>query len=147
MLNFERRFSPNKIALHDGAWIVSIALVAFLMLVNDAAWSIVGMALVYLLMALHVLLQHKNLYGDRDLLGPRLMMGGAWLVSLIFVVVMPVVALVNYGIYARDIRRKFSNREYRTAWTAYMRILGVTVAALMIYVFKIYISVPTFEAP
>lgn len=116
----------------------SIALVTVLMLFNDAAWSVVGMNLIYILVSLHVLAQHKLLYGERDIWGKRMAMSGAWIVSVFFVAVMPVVAMVNYGICARDIKRKFGNKEYKIAWTAYMRILGLTVFALMVYALKIY---------
>lgn len=139
--NFERSFSPGKILIHDGAWIGSIAMVSVCMLLNDAIWSLVGMNLIYILVALHVLVQHKNLYGERDIWGKRLFLFGAWVVSIFLVAVMPVVALINYGICARDIKRKFSDKEYRMAWTAYMRILGLCAVSLLIYAYKVYVTV------
>lgn len=136
--NFERQFSPGQLYIHDGAWIGSIALILILMIFNDVSWSLVGMNLIYILMALHVLAQHRNLYGDRDIWGKRLFMFGAWILSIFLVAVMPVVALINYGICARDIKRRFSAKEYKMAWTAYMRIIGLCGLALLVYAYKVY---------
>ncbi|MCD8498308.1 MAG: hypothetical protein LRZ85_09750 [Alphaproteobacteria bacterium] len=136
--NFERKFSPGQLYIHDGAWIASIVLVTFLMLFNDVAWSVAGMNLIYIILGAHILTQHQNLYGNTDIWIKRLLMFGAWVVSIFLVAVMPVVALINYGICARDIKKRFSNKEYKTAWTAYMRILGLTVFALAIYGFKVF---------
>jgi hypothetical protein len=139
--NFERSFSPGKLLIHDGAWIASIALVSVCMLLNDAAWSVVGMNLIYILVALHVLAQHKNLYGERDIWGKRLFMFGSWIVSIFLVAVMPIVALINYALCARDIKKRFSDKEYRLAWTAYMRILALCAVSLLIYAYKVYAAV------
>lgn len=136
--NFERQFSPGQLMIHDGGWIASIAVVIGFMLFNDIAWSVVGMNLIYILVGLHVLAQHKNLYGARDLWGKRLLILGAWAASIFLVAVMPVVALINYGICARDIKKRYGDKEYRAAWTAYMRILGLCAAALAVYGYKVY---------
>lgn len=140
MLNLGRNFTPNKLNIHDAAWMASILLISVFMIFNDVAWSIVGMNLIYILLSFHVLVQHKLLYGDRDLWGKRLLMSGAWIISIFLVAVMPVVALINYGICARDIKRKFGTKEYKIAWTAYMRILGLTAFALLIYGVKAYMA-------
>ncbi|MCD8563162.1 MAG: hypothetical protein LRY54_03805 [Alphaproteobacteria bacterium] len=136
--NFERQFSPGSLMIHDGAWMASIALVIGFMLFNDVAWSLVGMNLIYILVGFHVLVQHKNLYGGSGLWGKRLLVLAAWVVSIFLVAVMPVVALVNYGICARDIKKRYGDKEYRVAWTAYMRILGLCVIALAVYGYKVF---------
>lgn len=136
--NFERRFSPGSLMIHDGAWIASIAVVAGCMLFNDVAWSIVGMNLIYILVALHVLAQHKNLYGAAGLWGKRFLMLAVWVASVFLVAVMPVAALINYGICSRDIKKRYGDKEYRAAWKAYMRIMGLCLTALVIYGYKVY---------
>lgn len=138
MVNLNRVFNPRNLNVHDGEWIFSILLVALIMAFNDAAWNIVGLALVYILLAFHSLAQHKNLYNDRDIWPKRLVLLGAWVASIFFIAIMPVLVMVHYAGYARDIKRKFSAKEYKIAWSAYMRILGVTVFAATVYIIKLY---------
>lgn len=144
-MSFSRYFSPHNLNIHDGSWIFSILLVALIMLFQDAAWSIVGLALIYILLALHSLVQHKNLYGNADIWPKRALLTAAWVGSIFFIAIMPVVVMIHYAGYAKDIKRKFSAREYKIAWSAYMRILAVTVFAALVYIVKIYVTASALE--
>ncbi|HRQ60150.1 MAG TPA: hypothetical protein PLO23_01320 [Alphaproteobacteria bacterium] len=138
MAGLNRVFNPRNLNIHDGEWIFSILLVGLIMMFNDAAWNVVGLALIYILLAFHSLTQHKNLYRNNDIWPKRLILLGSWVGSFFFIAIMPVVVMVQYAGYARDIKRKFSAKEYKIAWTAYMRILGVTAFAAVVYLLKMY---------
>lgn len=139
-LNSGGPFRADKLYIPDGAWLGTTALVVVFMVFNTAAWSLVGLALIYILLGLHVISHHKAVYGDRDIIAQWGIALGAWLGSLLIVVVMPIYAAINYATLARDIKKKYSDKEYKIAWTIYMRMLALTVIAMIIFLIQSFVA-------
>lgn len=135
-LNSGSPFPADKLYIPDGAWLGTIALIILFMIFNTAAWSYVGLALIYILLGLHVISHHKALYGKDDILAQWGIALGAWLGSFLLVVVMPIYATINYATLARDIKQEYSDREYKIAWKIYMRMLGLSTFAMIIFLIQ-----------
>lgn len=140
--NFKNPFPAHRLSLHDGAWLFSILIIDLLMIFNSLAWSVVGLSLIYLLLGLHILAQFKELEGPGDLWPKRLATFGCWLVSHIpfLVVVMPVYALIQYTRCAKMARQEYGDKYYNILWTTYMRMLGLSVFGMLIYIALAYIT-------
>ena len=131
----------DRLYIHDGGWMATIILVLALMVFNDETWSYIGLALIYIILGLHVLTHYKSVQGNSDIWTKRGIVSGAWLGSLILPIIMPIFAAVEYAKIAKDIREKYSDKEYNVAWKIYMRMLGLVTASLIVFLVQSFAPV------
>ncbi len=136
--------------IRDGEWVVPYGLLLVAMLFGDAVWVKSVMFVMYLVLCVHIVFEHKQVMGKKDFTQKQVMTVLAFLASTLISFLMPIYAAICYATYASHLKKTKRERQLADKIKTYTRMFVITGLALFVhvlFVFSLYDDIMAGQTP
>jgi hypothetical protein len=100
-----RRPIGSGLFIHDGEWVVPYAFLALSTLYWDYYWSKIVLIIMLVLSLFHIMYEHRNAFGRKEVGKRQLYNAGAFIVSLFVKFIFPIYMAVCYATIASKLKK------------------------------------------